>query len=607
MSTILSEQSAQSLLATDDQVATSAQVSVLTAMWVLFILVTGGLVMGMNEADPDLWGHSLFGRDWIETGRLAKATTGSYTAIGFHWINHENLAELLTAWTEMRFGPTGLVVGKFLLSQLVLGLILFQARRQQVSWGVAGVCALLAACGLAFHWHFRPQVLGYTMFSGMLVSLSWIFEGWEGRWNLRPWKSPPLALDEGAEYSWKRMRCLWLSFGLFAVWTNTHGSFAAGLAIFVAYLVLRSVEAVCLWGWSAEGRIRRYVLMSCAAVLGTFATPYGFALHRWMLAAIGHPQPEILDWQPIPLFTAEALPFWALVGVTLFSLRYTRLPKDFTQMMILGLVGWQAVSHIRHLTFLALLVAFWIPPHLQSAWQRITESPDKKAPTPLSQSSAQWACVCLLIGTVFMGVRLAPRVSRLEVDAGQYPVAAMQFLEERQLRGRTVVTFNWAQYALACFAQEADPLLRSTVAIDGRYTTCYSPEVIDIHFDFLFGKDYPGQRYRSPNSGPIDQERALRYGHPELFLLNREQRGTVRILEAHQDQWTLLYQDSLAQVWGLKQRFDTPGGTDYLTPERRQISDAPQRGRVAYPAIPGVNVVAGTPPVNGMKSLAVGQ
>jgi len=587
MSTTLSEQPAQTLPVPDDREASAGLLTALKIIWVLFVLVTGGLVMGMNEADPDLWGHSLYGKDWIETGRLAKATTGSFTSIGFRWINHENLAELLTAWTEIQFGPQGLIVGKFLLSQLVLGLILFQARRYGVSWAVAGVCALVASFGLAFHWHFRPQVLGYAMFSGMLFSLSWIFEGWEGRWNLRPWKSVPLALDQGAEYRWQRMRCLWLSFPLFAVWTNTHGSFAAGLAIFVAYLVFRSVEALSLWGWSAEGRIRRYVLMSCAAGLGTCATPYGLDLHRWMIAAIGHPQPEILDWQPIPLFTTEAAPFWSLLCVTLFALRYSKRPKDFTQLMILGLVGWQAVSHIRHLTFLAILVAFWIPPHLQSAWRCITVgNAEPKPEAAPRQGFVQWACLGIALATVCVGARLAPQLSRLEVDSHQYPVAAMQFMEDRQLRGRTVVTFNWAQYALACFAQEPDPLRRSTVAVDGRYTTCYTPEVIDIHFDFIFGRDYAGKRYRSPRSGPVDPEKALRHASPELFVLNRNQRGSVRILEAHTDEWTLLYQDSLAQVWGLKKRFDTAGEFDYLPPEQREIGEAPQRGRVAYPALP---------------------
>ena len=591
MSSTLSEQPSKSLVTSGEfDVASNSQLTTLKVMWVLFSLATGGLFMGMNEADPDLWGHSLYGRDWIETGHLAKTTTGSFTSIGFRWINHENLAELLTAGIELQFGPLGLVIGKFLLSQVVLGLIFWQARRQGVSWGIAGLFVILASLGLAFHWHFRPQILGYTLFSLMLVTLSWIFQGWEGRWNLRPWRFAPLPLDEGVEYRWQRMRCLWFSFGLFAVWTNTHGSFAAGLAVFVAYLVFRSFEAVCLWGWSAEGRIRRFVMMSGLAALGTYATPYGFELHRWMLAAIGHPQPEIQDWQPIPLFTSEALPFWVLTAVSLIALRRSRLPKDFTQLMILVLVGWQAVSHMRHLTFLALLIAFWIPPHCQSAWSRITERADGLPQDPPRRVLVQWTSIVLFLGIVSMGVRLAPRLSRLEVDASQYPVAAMQFMEDHQLRGRTVVTFNWAQYALACFEQESDPLRRSTVAYDGRYTTCYSPEVIDIYFDFLFGKNFTGERYRSPQSGPVDPEKALRYASPELFVLNRQQQGTVRILEAHRDQWTLLYQDSLAQVWGLKKRFDTVGEVDYLPPEVRQISETGSIDRLAYPALPVLRV-----------------
>ena len=588
MSTTLSEQSAQSIVAPADEVATTAQILTLQRLWIVFILATGGLIMGMNQADPDLWGHSLYGRDWIETGRLAKTTTGSFTSIGFRWINHENLAELLTAWTEMRFGQIGLTVGKFLLSQVVLGLVLFQARRHRVGWGIAGFSVVVASIGLGYHWHFRPQILGYTMFSGMLVALSWIFEGWEGRWNLRHWKALSLFTHEGVEYHWKRMRCLWLSFGLFAVWANTHGSFAAGLAVFVAYLVFRTIEALSLYGREAEGRLRRFVLMIGVAVLGTGLTPYGLDLHVWMLKSIGHAQPEICDWQPLTLLDSMAFPFWTVVAVAAFSLRFSRLPKDFTHLMILGLVGWQAVSHVRHVTFLALLVAFWIPPHLQSAWQQITADSGKTSDTPLYQSTVQWACLILLVGVIFMGNRLVPQLCRIEVNTAEYPVAAMQFMEDWKLRGRTVTKFGWAQYELACFAQEPDPLRRSTIAFDGRFTTCYSPEVVDIYFDFDFGKQYTGKRYRSPNSGPIDPEKALRNASPELFVLCRKFKESVQILEAHRDEWTLLYQDSLAQIWGLKARFDTPGTADYVPPEARQIGDALQAGKVPYPALPVV-------------------
>lgn len=583
MSTALPTQTVSS---TTDTPATESQLMWLRRAWIALILVSGSSLMAFNMADPDLWGHSLYGREVIQNGKLPQTTTGSFTSIGFRWVNHENLAELITAWVEMNLGSTGLILGKFALSLIVLGLILFQARRLGVGWGVAGTCAMLAAKGLAFHWHFRPQVIGYTLFTVMIVALSWVFEGWEGQWNLRHWRALPKFDHEGVPYHWKRVRCLWLALPFFAIWTNAHGSFAAGLAVYIAYLVLRSVEAACQWGWGAEGRIRRFALMSFVALLGTCATPYFLELHQWMLHAIGHSQPEICDWKPIELWTWDAAPFWILVGISVFAFKRSRLPKDFTQITILVLVGWQAVSHVRHQTFLAILVALWIPPHLQSAWKRMSEGPPQVQEVPLRSELANWtiACLCGLIALV--GFRTAPSLMHLEVDREFYPVNAMQFMEDQHLRGRTVVTFNWAQYALACFAQEPDPLVRSTVAIDGRYTTCYSPETVDIYFDFIHGKNYKGERYRSPRSGPVNPDKALTHCNPELFVVDRRQQPTVKTLEAHQDQWTLLYQDQLAQVWGLKSRFDDPQSRDYIHPSRRNISEAVQKGTVPYPALP---------------------
>lgn len=577
---------AQPVTSTEDLPATAGQVAWLRRSWIALILMLGSSLLAFNQADPDLWGHSLYGRQWIETGKHPQTTTGSFTSIGFRWINHENIAEIVTASVEMTLGNAGLLAGKMILGLIVLSLILFQARRQKVGWGVAGASALLAAQGMAFHWHFRPQILGYTLFAVMIVTLSWAFEGWEGRWNLRHWRALPKFDHEGVQYNWKRIRCLWLAFPFFALWTNTHGSFAAGVAVFVAYLVFRSLEAACQWGWGAEGRIKRFALMSFLAILGTCATPYHLELHKWMLGAIGHAQPEIMDWMPIQLLSAESGPFWILALTSVMALKRSRHSKDFTQLAILLLVGWQAVSHIRHLTFLSLLVGLWMPPHLQSAWKRMFESNAPANEIPPRAELVKWATVCLLGATAFVGIRAYPAFTRLEVNRGMYPVHAMQFMEDLQLRGRSVVTFNWAQYALACFAQEPDPLRRSTVAIDGRYTTCYSPETIDIYFDFILGKDYKGKRYRSPRSGPINPDKALTHMNPELVVLDRHQKASERTMKEHQDTWVLLYQDSIAQVWGIKTRFDNPQSKDYVHPDRRDITDIPQKGHVPYPALP---------------------
>ena len=81
---------------------------------VLTILVSA-LAMSPSVADPDLWGHVQFGRDFLESGQLEATTSYSFTAKGYRWINHENLSEIAMAWTVDNLGPQGLIWGKFLL------------------------------------------------------------------------------------------------------------------------------------------------------------------------------------------------------------------------------------------------------------------------------------------------------------------------------------------------------------------------------------------------------------------------------------------------------------------------------------------------------------
>ena len=63
----------------------------------LAIVLTATYTMSINVADPDLWGHVQYGNDVLADGYIHETTTYSYTAVGFRWINHENLAELTFA------------------------------------------------------------------------------------------------------------------------------------------------------------------------------------------------------------------------------------------------------------------------------------------------------------------------------------------------------------------------------------------------------------------------------------------------------------------------------------------------------------------------------
>ncbi len=110
-----------------------------------------------------------------------------------------------------------------------------------------------------------------------------------------------------------------------------------------------------------------------------------------------------------------------------------------------------------------------------------------------------------------------------------------------------------------------------------------------MHFDFFAGPGGPSERYRSPHSPPVDPFRILRYRDPDLVLIKRSQRRAVQQMERASQQWTLLYQDSLAQLWGRRTKFDDPESPEYLAPVWRQFRERPQQGIAAWPAAPRVD------------------
>jgi hypothetical protein len=113
----------------------------------------------------------------------------------------------------------------------------------------------------------------------------------------------------------------------------------------------------------------------------------------------------------------------------------------------------------------------------------------------------------------------------MEVPRSQYPVGAVDFLRQNDLRGRLLVFFDWGE--LVIFKLPGCP-----PSIDGRLDTCYSRELIAAHWKFY-------------NSEPIDQK-ILKVDEADLALLPVELAGTAQL--AKRPGWRVVYYDSLAAV-----------------------------------------------------------
>lgn len=584
------------------------------------VLLACGTALSVNVSDPDLWGHVQYGRDALAQG-LPLTTTYSYVAAGYPWVNHEILAEIGLAFVNDHFGGVGLLVMKCALGLLVVGLVMRNSRRQGVGLIATCMMALLVAVSLGNHWSLRPQLTSYVSFALLLALLAWCFEGWEGSWRLprnflERWRNscdpnaPPLAPahehtslpGEGGEaslpYSIQRLKFLWLVPILMMLWTNSHGGFLAGYCVFVAYLGLRSVEAIANLGRRADGLVIRFASMAFAAGLATFINPYAHNFHIWLFHDLKVPRPEIVEWRAPDFTDPTTIPFVLLCLCWFACLLFSKRSRDFTHNVVLGLLLWQSLTHHRHSAFFALAIGFWLPAQLESLLQRFRAvSSDGEITSNLSPRMRIAFGAVIAIACLLCGGRLIGRLSELKVERCAYPVAAFDYIAEHKLHGKMFATFNWAQYALGAFGTKDLGDGGIQVHIDGRCRTSYSQQMLDEHFDLILGEMPASERYRGPDSAPFDPTRVLRTATPDLVLLSRGQVPSVETMNGQRDRYVLLYQDEIAQLWGRTARYGDPHSPHYIPVEQRTIGDAPQTGTVPWPGFPAaserVQVTAG--------------
>lgn len=531
---------------------------------VLALALACAAPLALNLVDPDLWGHVLYGQEWLDQGSLPRTATHTFTAVGQPWINHENLSELALALGYQYVGINGLLVAKCLWGMGILLLMAWVAQCRGVHPFVTWPLLLVAATNLQPFFPLRPQLLSFGLCALVLAILDRAFSNWHTQHRVR----------------W---RLLWLLPLLTVVWVNAHGGFVAGLCIVGAYLAGRILELLLRSrpiAWRTAGGL---AVVGTACVAATFVNPYGWNLHHWLAVSLSQPRPEITEWLPPRPDDPTFWPWLGLLSIAAASLLATRQRRDWVQIVILLLVAWQSALHLRHIAFLALLCGFWLPLHLQSAMSRLRPR-DAKLPVMRLSPWLRRTAVALLVGSVCLqSFALGRKLMELPVERNFYPVDAIQFMADNRLHGKLVVAFNWAQYAIAALAPEVQ------VAFDGRYDTCYPVEVVDMHFDFLLG-EFGGNRSRSPQSGPVDGSRVLEYGSPDLVLLDRRYEESVAVMQAkaaeEDPDWVLLFRDRVAELWGRADRYDDPRSPDYFPLAVRVQDPSPREGAVPWPAFP---------------------
>jgi hypothetical protein len=397
-------------------------------VWIIW-LAFASVAVSPTYADLDLWGHTRFGLDWLDTHSLSLVDPYSFTQ-DRPWINHEWLSEVAMALAFRAGGGPGLIA----LKAIVVGLTL-----AVLAWRLRGASGLVA---------------GAILMLALLTAATMVLTVRPHLWSLLGTVVLLALLDLPGKPGVSRIVVTAL---LFACWANLHGGWIAGMAALVVWSAVRSVRM--------PQETRAWVALVAAGLAATLVNPYGIGLWRFLAATVRASRPDITEWQPL---AGAPLLLWLPVVVAAgFLLWLSRDPRWRPAPEAWAVIGLLIVASLRVLRVAALLGPAALVLLGPLIARRAGERGRLTVPTRGAAAILAIPVVVVLLGAA----REVPRQSECVRVAGD-PPDRLAGANLAGLSGRLWTTFNWGEYAI----WHAGPKLR--VSIDGRRETLYSDAVL---------------------------------------------------------------------------------------------------------------------------------
>lgn len=460
-------------------------------MFLLAAAIFAFSVKGISE--PDIWWHLRNAKDFLQYRSLSPADTYSFTASGTPRLNYEWLSEPPYFLAFRGFGLQGLLALYFAILVLIYAGVYYRSCRAAADCKDATLATLFAVLLGVVSIGPRTLLFGWLCMVALLIVLDRFQHTGKGLWLLPP---------------------------LFALWINLHGSWIFGIVVFGVTIVSGFVQgewgAVVARRWS-RAEVKKLVLTSSVSLAALFANPFGYKLVFYPFDFLFRQQNNmqyVEEWQPIDLSTGDGklamIVIFALLGAALFSRRRWRLDELLLTVFAL----WAGLSHTRFLFFVGIIIVPILAPNLQvfPPYQRELDKP--------------WLNGAIMVGIVGSLIYFFPSSAELQqkIDK-QFPTAALQFMQERQINGRVFNQYLWGGYM-----EWTAPQLRPF--IDGR---------ADI---FVYNGVLDGHRSATTIQAPLEVLDKYRIDYALL-----EPARPLTYLLQHSPAWRMIYSDNVAVIF----------------------------------------------------------
>ncbi|MAE40887.1 MAG: hypothetical protein CML07_08230 [Psychrobacter sp.] len=507
-------------------------------------------------ADPDLWGHTLYGlRAQSQDLLLERHDPFSYTAPGSAWTNHEWLAEYVFGMLWRLGGDRGLCWWRNGLMAVVFGVGAWAAHRQRAHLGGQLLLLLYAAiCLSAFATYVRPQLATFALFATHLAVL-------RSHWD-RP------------------TRWAWLLPVSMVAWVNMHGGFLAGLGLHVIFCGAAIALAV-IGRAESRGRGIHFATICGLTFLATLINPYGVELYSMLWNHLA-PHQAVREWEP--LWTHLQAPLHYLPFVLLLMALRGSTKWQWIDAIVLGIVAVQACMHLRHGALLTIAIMVLAPAAIADCLSRmfpLIAGRLRVASGPRRLLAAAAPIAAFIAIQVIGGLPIwlsGAYPWRVAVDchsaAPGVPQRAVDVMQRERMSGNVITSYGWGQYLI--WRRFPDNL----VAFDGRYRTVYPTQLEQQFLTFFSVND--------SSDGASRCDAMLNEYPTAISLLPTESPPAARVRRS--SDWIVVYEDEQASLAVRRRR------------EYAQLIRRVERGRIRQPASPRWRVFPSATPAAATTS-----
>lgn len=236
--------------------------------------------------DADLGWHLKYGEYFFQNFKILKDNIFSTEMPDYHWVNSSWATDLLTYSTFHFFGFLGLTI---LAGLIITTTFWFFSKAAKVTtWDITLIFPLL----LIF-----LDPINAISFRGQLLSL--LFLG--------------ILLYILNLYQENKSKIIFLITPLFIIWSNFHGGFLLGLALFFLWILLDILKD-SLESFSLDSLIKNLkertnlLLVFFFSIISVIINPFGIGVYTESFRHFGNPlQKYIIEWLP---FSDLSQPWW---------------------------------------------------------------------------------------------------------------------------------------------------------------------------------------------------------------------------------------------------------------------------------------------------------